>query len=66
MNKQDIFQFALENNAPLEYIYSCYKGSYPHCGQCESCIRLKNSLQKLDKSVIKNFYNVYFGENNEL
>ena len=43
-NKNDIVKLALENNIPLEYTSSCYKGGIKHCGKCESCIRFKNAL----------------------
>ena len=40
-NKNDIVKLALENSMPLELIRSCYKGGQKHCGECESCTRLK-------------------------
>jgi len=43
-DKNDIVKLALENNLPLELIRSCYKGGIKHCGECESCTRLKNAL----------------------
>ena len=42
--KNDIVRLALENNIPLELVMSCYKGGGKHCGECESCTRLKNAL----------------------
>ena len=44
-NKNDIVKLALENSMPLELIRSCYKGGQKHCGECESCTRLKNALK---------------------
>lgn len=44
-DKNDIVKLALENNLPLELIRSCYKGGEKHCGECESCTRLKNALE---------------------
>ncbi len=43
-DKNDIVRLALEHGIPLEYVKSCYKGGERHCGECESCIRLKNAL----------------------
>lgn len=44
-SKNDIVKKALENNIPLELVRSCYKGGERHCGECESCMRLKNALE---------------------
>ena len=46
MNKEDIIKEGLKSNAPLADIYSCYKGGKKHCGECESCLHLKNALIK--------------------
>jgi 7-cyano-7-deazaguanine synthase len=43
-NKNDIVMLALNNGVPLELTRSCYQGGDKHCGQCESCSRLKNAL----------------------
>lgn len=43
-DKNEIVKIALENNMPLEMLYSCYSGGQKHCGKCESCMRLKNAL----------------------
>ncbi len=44
-SKKQIVQKAIELNIPFEYIYSCYKNGKKHCGVCESCQRLKRSLE---------------------
>ena len=44
-DKTDIVKLALENSMPLQLIRSCYKGGQKHCGECESCTRLKNALK---------------------
>lgn len=44
-NKNDIVKLALDKHLPLELIRSCYKEGKKHCGECESCTRLKNALQ---------------------
>lgn len=43
-DKNDIVRLALEHGIPLEYVKSCYKGGEKHCGECESCTRLKKAL----------------------
>ena len=42
--KNDIVMLALGSGVPLELTRSCYQGGTKHCGICESCVRLKNSL----------------------
>ena len=42
--KNDIVMLALKSGVPLELTRSCYQGGKKHCGICESCVRLKNSL----------------------
>lgn len=42
--KDDIVKSAIENSIPLEFVRSCYKGGEKQCGECESCVRLKDAL----------------------
>ena len=42
--KNDIVMLALDSGIPLELTRSCYQSGAKHCGICESCVRLKNSL----------------------
>lgn len=44
LDKNAIVRLALENSLPLDFVKSCYVGGERHCGNCESCIRLKNAL----------------------
>ncbi len=44
LNKEEIVKKALELNVPLQYINSCYNNTPKHCGNCESCNRLKRAL----------------------
>lgn len=44
-NKNDIVMLALSNGIPLELTMSCYKGGDRHCGECESCRRLRHALE---------------------
>ena len=55
-------KLAIENNAPLDLIYSCYKGREFQCGECESCIRLRNALNSVDISTKKKLVLKYFKE----
>lgn len=43
-NKNEIIKLAVENKAPLNLINSCYNKTSKHCGNCESCNRLKRAL----------------------
>ena len=43
-DKNEIVRLAIENNVPLEYVWSCYTAQDKHCGVCKSCIGLKNAL----------------------
>lgn len=43
-DKVEIVKLGLENNVPFELLNSCYKGTLKHCGECESCVRLKRAL----------------------
>lgn len=61
-DKTDIIRLAVKNNAPLEYVYSCYKGSKKHCNQCESCLRLERALKTLDQQAYKKLHTLYFEE----
>ena len=46
LDKNEIVKKALDLKVPLENINSCYSSSKgKHCGQCESCNRLKRALQ---------------------
>ena len=44
--KDDIVILALSHDIPLQFVRSCYKGGSRHCGECESCVRLKHALEK--------------------
>ena len=43
-DKNDIVMLALNNGIPLELTRSCYNKGEKHCGECESCVRLKKAL----------------------
>ena len=43
-SKNDIVKIAMDNNIPLELVWSCYREGNMHCGVCESCNHLKNAL----------------------
>lgn len=46
--KDEIVKIALDCDAPLNLINSCYGAQTGHCGKCESCNRLKRALQNSD------------------
>lgn len=57
LNKTEIIKEGIKLKAPLEYIYSCYKGQEKHCGECESCLHLKNALtDNNQKDLIKKLF----------
>lgn len=60
MNKSEIIRIAKENGAPLEYVYSCYRGGEKHCGTCESCKRLQRAVSTLDENESKRLKEIYF------
>lgn len=44
--KKEIVRVGIDLNVPFELIHSCYVFNDRHCGQCESCIRLKRALEQ--------------------
>lgn len=60
MDKKEIVKIGVKNNAPLEFVYSCYRGSEKHCGICESCARLRNAIEILDSDTKKTLMLKYF------
>ena len=42
--KIEIVKIGLGENVPFELLNSCYNGTETHCGECESCVRLKRAL----------------------
>ncbi len=44
LNKGGIVRKAIELQAPIHLIRSCYSAESKHCGKCESCVRLKRAL----------------------
>ncbi|HBG49372.1 MAG TPA: 7-cyano-7-deazaguanine synthase QueC [Cyanobacteria bacterium UBA9971] len=50
LNKTEIIKLALEIEAPLNLMRSCYTEEEKHCGKCESCLRLKRALEANGKT----------------
>ncbi len=44
MDKSEIIKAALRHKAPLDVVWSCYRGGEIMCGRCESCRRLRRAL----------------------
>lgn len=44
MKKSEIYQLGKEIGAPLDRVWSCYRGGNMMCGECESCQRLKRAI----------------------
>lgn len=44
--KSDIVKSAILHSVPLELTRSCYSTLEKHCGECESCVRLKRALSE--------------------
>ena len=42
--KDDIVRIAVRDSIPLDLVWSCYRSSIKHCGECESCYHLKKAL----------------------
>lgn len=53
--KKETVEIAVKHNVPLNLVRSCYTDSEKHCGNCESCLRLKRALQDAlgDVSVVE-------------
>ncbi|OGH97700.1 MAG: 7-cyano-7-deazaguanine synthase QueC [Candidatus Melainabacteria bacterium GWA2_34_9] len=50
LNKTEIIELALEIEAPLTLVRSCYTDEEKHCGKCESCLRFKRALEANGKT----------------
>jgi 7-cyano-7-deazaguanine synthase len=46
MDKGDIVKIGFDNDAPIEYTWTCYKGTATHCGKCGACIERKEAFRK--------------------
>jgi len=50
LRKTEILRMGVELEVPLEHVYSCYEGAEMMCGECMSCIRLKDAMAELSVS----------------
>lgn len=48
MNKAAIIQRGMELGVPFHLIWSCYEGNDQQCGQCPSCLRVKNAKTEVE------------------
>lgn len=46
LTKKEIIEAGIKSRAPFELVRSCYTDEEKHCGNCESCLRLKRALQQ--------------------
>lgn len=51
MSKKEILKKAIEQQAPLQYLWSCYFGGDIMCGNCEACLRLLRAVKTIDAPV---------------
>lgn len=61
MDKAGIVRMGMSNNAPLEYIWSCYHNYDKMCGKCESCQRLLRAFKadgNLDEFLRRNKWGI--------
>ncbi len=56
LNKEEIVRLAMEINAPLELLWSCYEGGDKMCGSCESCMRLKRALEDAGSGLLDRLF----------
>jgi 7-cyano-7-deazaguanine synthase len=47
LSKREILRKGIELSAPLDAIWSCYRGGERMCGACASCRRLKMAIDSL-------------------
>lgn len=50
LDKREIVAEGYRIEAPLHYLWSCYRGGDRHCLQCESCLRLCRALEAVGQS----------------
>jgi 7-cyano-7-deazaguanine synthase len=52
LSKRDIVCLGIENDSPLDLVYSCYRASPDQrmCGTCQSCLRLKAAIEGEDRA----------------
>jgi len=48
LDKTAIIRLGRDIGAPLDLIWSCYRGGAEHCWRCESCMRLRRALEAAD------------------
>jgi 7-cyano-7-deazaguanine synthase len=46
LDKAGIVRLGREIGAPLDLVWSCYRGGKEHCWRCESCLRFRRALSR--------------------